>query len=108
MLADIAAWNDRLRSTGAAPVTVGIGAHWGELFVGAIGDERRLEFSVLGDTVNVASRLEHQAKELGCALVVSQDLLEAAGEDPSRNGWDALPPQILRGRSAPTGMYALR
>lgn len=108
VLGGIAAWNDRLRGTGAETVAVGIGAHWGELFVGAIGDESRLEFSVLGDTVNVASRLEHQAKAHDCALVVSQDLLDAAGEDPSRNGWHALPPQILRGRHAPTAMYGLR
>ena len=108
VLAGIAAWNGKLRHAGETPVKIGIGAHWGEMFVGAIGDEQRLEFSVLGDTVNVASRLEHQAKLLGYALVVSQDLLDAAGESASENSWQPLPPQILRGRHAPTAMYGLR
>jgi adenylate cyclase len=108
VLAGIAAWNEKLRQAGEAPVMIGIGAHWGEMFVGAIGDEQRLEFSVLGDTVNVASRLEHQAKLLGYALVVSQDLLDAAGESASGNSWQPLPPQILRGRHTPTAMYGLR
>lgn len=108
VLAGIAAWNDTLRAAGEETVAVGIGAHWGEMFVGAIGDERRLEFSVLGDTVNVAARLEHQAKRLDYALVTTQDLLDAAGEDPARDGWDTLPPQILRGRHTPTAMFGLR
>jgi adenylate cyclase len=108
VLAGIVAWNATKMQSGEAPVAVGIGAHWGEMFVGAIGDERRLEFSVLGDTVNVASRLEYQAKAHDCALVVSQDLLDAAGEDPAQNGWTALPPQILRGRHTPTAMFGLR
>jgi len=106
VLAGIAAWNAKLREAGETPVAIGIGAHWGEMFVGAIGDEQRLEFSVLGDTVNVASRLEYQAKEHGYALVATQDLLDAAGEDPAK-GWDALPPQILRGRHTPTAMFGL-
>jgi adenylate cyclase len=108
VLAGIKAWNERLREAGEPPVRVGIGAHWGEVFVGAIGDEQRLEFSVLGDTVNIASRLEGQAKHLDYALVVSQDLLDAAREEPSDNGWDTVPPQILRGRHTPTAMYGLR
>ncbi|HEX2116546.1 MAG TPA: adenylate/guanylate cyclase domain-containing protein, partial [Alphaproteobacteria bacterium] len=91
----------------AAPVAIGIGVHWGEMFVGGIGDEQRLEFSVLGDTVNVAARLQEQAKHSACALVVSQDLLDAAGEDPSANSWHTLPPQTLRGRSTPTAMFGL-
>jgi adenylate cyclase len=108
VLAGVAAWNAKLEAAGEAPVAVGIGVHWGELFAGAIGDAQRLEFSVLGDTVNIASRLQEQSKRAGCALVVSQDLLDAAGERASENGWLALPPQTLRGRTAPTAMFGLR
>lgn len=88
-----------------APVALAIGVHWGEMFVGGIGDEQRLEFSVLGDTVNIAARLQEQAKHGGYALVVSKDLLNAADEDPSAGGWHALPPQILRGRQHATEMF---
>ena len=108
VLAGIAAWNDKLRQAGEEPVRIGIGAHWGEVFVGAIGDEQRLEFSVLGDTVNIASRLEGEAKRMDYALVLSQDLLDAAGESVTGSSWQPLPPQILRGRHTPTAMYGLR
>jgi adenylate cyclase len=106
-IADIAQWNKSRKKEGEEPVAIGIGAHWGELFVGGVGDEQRLEVTVLGDTVNVAARLQEQSKHSGCVLVVSQDLLDAAGEHPA-NGWVSLPPQILRGRHTPTAMYGLR
>jgi adenylate cyclase len=58
--------------------------------------------------VNVAARLQEQSKYCDCTLVVSEDLLDAANEDASTNGWTALPPQVLRGRHTPTAMYGLK
>jgi adenylate cyclase len=107
VLAGIAQWNAARAQSADPAVVIGIGAHWGDLFVGGVGDEQRLEVTVLGDTVNVAARLQEQSKHCHCALVVSQDLLDAASEDPSKNGWTALPPQILRGRHTPTAMFGL-
>jgi adenylate cyclase len=58
-------------------ILIGIGLHVGDAFCGAVGDEARLEFSVLGDTVNVAARLEQETKAVGLRLVVSRDVLAA-------------------------------
>ena len=60
--------------------------HMGESFVGAVGDEERLEFTVVGDVVNTAARLEETAKHVGCDIVVSRKVLDMAGIDdpPSR------------------------
>ena len=82
-----------------APIAVGIGAHAGALFAGTIGDGERVEFTVIGDTVNVAARLQELTKETGTALLASDSIVRAAGEgdDPR---WRAIPGQALRGRDA--------
>ncbi len=55
-----------------------VGVHYGPIVLGDIGSNRRMEFAVLGDTVNVASRLEHANRELGSRCIVSSELVEAA------------------------------
>jgi adenylate cyclase len=107
ILAGLARWNAARAQAGEDAVAIGIGVHWGDMFVGGIGDEQRLEVTVLGDTVNIASRLQEVSKHAGHALVVSKDVLDAAGEDPSKGGWTALPPQALRGRQQATEMFGV-
>ncbi|TVQ34315.1 MAG: adenylate/guanylate cyclase domain-containing protein [Geminicoccaceae bacterium] len=96
-----------LRTVAENPVEVAIGAHWGEVFAGAVGDEERLEFTVLGDSVNVASRLEAVAKAMDLPLVASQALLDAAGA-AAEAGFDLLPYDHVRGREAQLTYYGWR
>lgn len=89
------------------PVQVGIGVHFGEVVIGDIGDERRLEFGVIGDTVNVASRLEGLTRDLG-PIVVSDELFTAAGESAAiADGFRRIPGQKLRGREEPIDIWVL-
>ncbi|MEL7465360.1 MAG: adenylate/guanylate cyclase domain-containing protein [Pseudomonadota bacterium] len=85
-----------------APFRVGIGVHYGEAMVGAVGDDRRLEFTVIGDVVNVASRIEALTKEEAVVALASAAALEAA----PRGGWSPLGPRVLRGREAPVALFA--
>ncbi len=78
---------------------IGIGGHWGEVFAGAVGDASRVEFTVLGDTVNVAARLEELTKSEPAEFIVSKNLMEEAGA--ARNEWNELDIPALRGRSEP-------
>src|SRR5438445_8207495 len=64
-------WSRERATRGGAPVNVGIGVHYGEAVLGSIGDAQRLDYVVVGDTVNVTSRLERLTRELDVALVVS-------------------------------------
>lgn len=57
-------WSSERQRSGRPPVAIGIGAHYGEVFAGALGNEQLLEYTVIGDTVNVAERLERLSREV--------------------------------------------
>ena len=93
------------RTAGVDPVTAGIGLHCGDVFAGVVGNTDRLEYSVFGDTVNIAARLEKLTREVDMPVVASAAVLAEAGAEPARNGWTALPPVQLRGRSSGVAIF---
>lgn len=79
-----------------AEVGIGIGVHIGDVFTGVVGDDGRLEYAVLGDTVNVAARLESATKNAKVPILISDDVHASAGQDDS--AWIRFDALELRGR----------
>ncbi|MGY4629802.1 adenylate/guanylate cyclase domain-containing protein [Bradyrhizobium sp. USDA 4486] len=72
----MAALNARNNGTGRAPLNYGIGVHVGDVMYGNIGSMSRLDFTVIGPAVNMASRLEALTKQIGRNVLLSRDFAE--------------------------------
>jgi len=83
MHAAVESWNETRRITALPPIKLSIGIHYGDVVLGDVGSERRLEFAVLGDVVNVASKLESITRSHGAATAISETLAETCvAQDP--------------------------
>lgn len=99
-------WNDYRRQAQHPEVRVTVGVHCGVVFAGAVGTKNRMEFTVLGDTVNIAARLQEAAKSTISGLVVSQNLLENSGYfSADSQKWRALTENSVRGRVGRISLY---
>lgn len=91
---------DRIANGHSDPdIRVTIGVHSGNVFAGAIGTEQRLEFTVLGDAVNIAARLQEAAKSTESGIVVSADALARASlSENEMKSWSRMAATDIRGR----------
>jgi len=68
-------YNRYLRDVGSQPLTIGIGIHTGSLMLGTIGEDERMESTVISDAVNVSARLEGLTKVYGASILISENSL---------------------------------
>jgi len=104
MLRRLELFNADLVRANEAPLGIGIGINTGHAIVGSIGSSERMEFTVIGNTVNVASRIEGLNKVLSTSLLLSK----ATKDHLSRSiTLRALPPQEIKGVDAPVEIFTI-
>jgi adenylate cyclase len=103
MMTELEKLNVRWKAQGRPTLEIGIGLNYGEAFAGNIGSERRLEFTVIGDTVNTASRLCGAAA--AAEVLLSDDMRKALTSPPPL---DECPPMELKNKSQPVKVYRVR
>jgi adenylate cyclase len=103
MLAALKAFNREREAAGEKPIEIGIGINSGEVVVGSIGSSRTMQYTCIGNAVNVASRLTAHA-EPGQVLVSQETLGRLAGNV----NYETLPPVMLKGIDGEMQVYDVK
>ena len=103
MQEECASLNARWAGQGQPPLAIGIGLHHGDAFTGTIGSPRRLEYTVIGDVVNVTARLCDAAN--AGEIVISDGVRNRLSDPPAPTAGEEL---RVRGREGPVVIYRLR
>ncbi len=109
MVKRLEALNARWQAENRPQFKIGIGIHTGEAIVGNIGSARRMQYTALGDTVNLASRLESMTKETSATILVSESAKVEA--EPALQGkveFRQLGELEIRGREKSVAVYEVR
>ncbi len=97
-------YNRHRQQSGYGTIAMGVGLHVGNLMLGTVGSHTRLDTTVIGDTVNLASRLESLTKRFGTQVIASESLYLATRNSGDFH-WRELAHVIVKGRSQPLKIF---
>src|SRR5262245_51933679 len=103
-------WNLERGGKGLRPIRIGVGLHYGQATLGNVGSARRFEHTVVGETVNLASRIEALTRTLDTAILVSDTVIEAVQResgDAAIAGFNQMGSHAIRGHREPVELWGL-
>ncbi|NND31720.1 MAG: adenylate/guanylate cyclase domain-containing protein [Saprospiraceae bacterium] len=95
-------YNEELKSRSLPQLSFGIGIHQGEVLAGVMGNAELSKFGVVGDTINVAARVEAMTRLHNCDLLITEEVREGLDE---RFSIDKMPPLAVKGKGKPIVTY---
>ena len=104
MQSELAMLNEQLTAEGLPNINIGIGINSGEALVGNMGSDQRFDYSVIGDPVNLAARLESASKTLGHTLIVGEDTKKVIDDKFPFEFVDSI---TVKGKTEPVNVYTL-
>ena len=104
MQTELAKLNEELSAEGLPNINIGIGINTGEALVGNMGSDQRFDYSVIGDPVNLASRLESSSKTLGKTLIISENTMESIEDIFPFEYIDSI---TVKGKTEPIKVYTV-
>src|SRR3954453_18950171 len=102
MIRELGRFNQARRGRGLEPIEIGVGTATGDVLAGSLGSRRRLEYTVIGDNVNLAARLEGANKYYGTRVLLAASTVDALRSRPLLRRLDLLQ---VKGKSQPTLAY---
>lgn len=112
MLEKVSAWSKRRAFNGQEPISIGIGLSYGETITGTIGQGRNMAFVVLGQTVNMASRLQDLTRKHNAQMIVNEVFYQRiSGQIETgtlSGGFEVSPPVQIKGFSDPVDIRVLK
>ncbi len=101
-------WNSERLKDQLSPINIRIGIHYGPAIVGNVGISSRLEYTVIGDTVNSASRIEALGKDLKKSFLISKEILSAVSDiSDLKAQFTSLGNHVLRGKMKPIEIFSV-
>jgi adenylate cyclase len=105
MTIELSALNKELKAEGLPAINIGIGINTGRALVGNMGSEQRFDYSVIGDAVNLASRLESSSKTLGETIIISENTVQGREHLYPFEFIDSI---TVKGKSEPIKVYTIK
>jgi two-component system sensor histidine kinase ChiS len=103
---EVARFNTERQVSGQQPISIGIGLHGGSVMLGTVGEDERLEGTVISDTVNLASRLEGLTKLYGASILVSEPTLFSLAH-PDQYHFRFLDKVKVKGKKEPVSVFEI-